>query len=59
MNVVWEQLSNIVGRWVFDPDILTLTMGFRVAPTLAPFTMVELVFMDTVFPLVLFQLDLV
>ena len=59
MKVVWEQLSNIVGRRIFGPDILTLTMGLRVAPTLAPFTMVELLFMDTVFPPVLFQLDLV
>ena len=33
-------------------------MGLSVAPTLAPFTMVELEFRDTVFPLVLFQFDL-
>ena len=58
MKVVCEQLSNIVGRETFNPESLTLTMGLRVAPTLAPFTMVELVFRDTVFPLVLFQFDL-
>ena len=44
MKVVWEQLSNMVGRRISDPNILILTMGLRVRvfPTLAPFTMVEL-----------------
>ena len=48
----------MVGRETSDPRIWTWTMGLSVAPTLAPFTMVELVFRDTVFPLVLFQFDL-
>ena len=42
----------------FDIDILTSTMGLRVDPTLALFTMVALEVVETVFVLTWFQFDL-
>ena len=57
-KVVWLQLSKRLVSTMLEFDSLTLMMGFKVAPILAPFTNVEFAKAVAVLALVWFQLIL-